>query len=34
MKDKSFAKIKELKLENDDILMCYSDGLIELKSLD
>jgi serine phosphatase RsbU (regulator of sigma subunit) len=34
MKDRNLVKIKDLKLEDWDILMCYSDWLVEAKSID
>jgi hypothetical protein len=34
MKDRNLIKIKDLKMEDWDILMCYSDWLIEAKSID
>jgi len=33
MKDESSVKVKEIILENGDILVCYSDGLVEARNI-
>jgi hypothetical protein len=34
IENKELVRVKELKMENGDILMCYSDWLIEAKNID
>ncbi|MDR3150337.1 MAG: serine/threonine-protein phosphatase [Candidatus Peribacteria bacterium] len=33
MGDESLVKVKNLELDDSDVLMCYSDGLIEAKNV-